>query len=242
LRALKRRDRVIPGSENYEVEKGLHRNGISRVGPRLHRTFKQADDAGRHASTQATMTCSRSYQTQDRVLAEPGNPQGLSAGLIAVNSEVGARKLILMRFFLYREMCGNHIIWGAQEHPCLASHGCNSRGRFAPGQDEIKRYTWIRVGSQRGSIAQATRTSIAGGTKEEVLEAMFGFKGQAQPDEAGHSKGPSRLQETQTQTATHGHFTGDSLRACAGILHRRRGADERTAIDSAAGKILRMAF
>ena len=45
---------------------------------------------------------------------EPGNPDGLRRGLVVANSEVGASTLMVLRF-LYREMCGNHIIWGAEE-------------------------------------------------------------------------------------------------------------------------------
>ena len=52
-----------------------------------------------------------------RTINEPGNPDGLQRGLIAENSEVGASALKLTRF-LYREMCGNHIIWGATGQEC----------------------------------------------------------------------------------------------------------------------------
>ena len=109
----------------------------------------------------------------DRVVREPGNPTGLKRGLIAGNSEVGGGSLWLMRF-LYREMCGNHIIWGAEDVISIrARHVGTVRERFAQWQVEIKRYLDESARPDEERIAQAMSKRIAG-TKEELLDALFG--------------------------------------------------------------------
>ena len=50
----------------------------------------------------------------DKRISEPGNPDGLARGFFVSNSEVGAASFVLTRF-LYRHVCGNHIVWGASQ-------------------------------------------------------------------------------------------------------------------------------
>lgn len=109
----------------------------------------------------------------DRVVKEAGNPTGLKRGLIAGNSEVGGGSLWLMKF-LYREMCGNHIIWGAEDViETRARHVGNIRDKFAAWQVEITRYLNESASADEAKIAHAQTHRIAA-DKDALLDTLFG--------------------------------------------------------------------
>lgn len=109
------------------------------------------------------------------VVRESGNPDGLQRGVIVENSEVGASALKLTRF-LYREMCGNHIIWGASKVMEISvRHVGSARERWGLYSAELKRYAEQSAGDDEAKIASA-KTVMIGGTKEQVLDRLFGMR------------------------------------------------------------------
>ena len=109
------------------------------------------------------------------IIREPGNPDGLQRGVIVQNSEVGASALKLTRF-LYREMCGNHIIWGAsQVMEIKVRHVGNARNKWYGYEAELRRYLNQSAANDEQSIASAKTVRI-GETKEQVLDKLFGMK------------------------------------------------------------------
>ena len=172
-------------------------------------------------------------RNQTRTINEPGNPDGLQRGLIAENSEVGGGSLKLTRF-LYREMCGNHIIWGAQNVVELsARHVGNVRDKMALWQAEIVRYMDESASDDEAKIASAKRRLIAD-TKDEVLNALFGVRSiglsrkvldagyeAAQPDVDGDPRTPWGMAQGLTRYSQAQPY-----------------ADKRTDIDRAAGRLL----
>jgi len=147
---------------NYEVAERLlemESQGWVPATPTFNKRDDGKDDTALYASDHDLFAF---ITRPDRVLAEPGNPQGLLRGLIAVNSEVGARKLILMRF-LYREMCGNHIIWGAQDVIEMSSrHMGDIKGRFASWEAEIKRYMDSSGAQEEAQMRKPSASSSRG--------------------------------------------------------------------------------
>ena len=108
-------------------------------------------------------------------ISEPGNPDGLQRGVIVSNSEVGAASLKLTRF-LYREMCGNHIIWGASKVLEISvRHVGDARERWKGYEAEIKRYAEQSASDDEAKIARA-KTVYIGATKEDVLDKLFGLR------------------------------------------------------------------
>lgn len=177
----------------------------------------------------------------DRVIAEPGNPTGLYRGLIAVNSEVGASKIRLLRF-LYREMCGNHIIWGAEQVlEMSARHVGNVRDQFSLWDAEVKRYLDSSASDEEFKIAQAKTKRIAG-TKEDVLDALFGLSRKL----GGISK--KALEAGYDIAETHAETDGDPKTywgMAQGLTRYSQTipfADQRTDIDTAAGRLINLAF
>lgn len=54
------------------------------------------------------------FLVNESVRLDDGTPDGLARGFFISNSEVGAAALKLKAFY-YRHVCGNHIVWGAEE-------------------------------------------------------------------------------------------------------------------------------
>lgn len=168
----------------------------------------------------------------DRVVREAGNPTGLKRGLIAGNSEVGGGSLWLMRF-LYREMCGNHIIWGAEDViEIRARHVGNIREQFAQWQVEITKYLNASPSSDEARIAASMTKRIAA-TKDDLLDTLFGKR----------SLRLSRKELVAGYDAVKPE-DGDPLTAwgmAQGLTRYSQTtpyADERMRIDRAAGKLL----
>lgn len=113
------------------------------------------------------------FVCSQNTIKESGNPDGLKRGVIVENSTVGASKLRLTRF-LYRGMCGNHIIWNASELTELAlTHRGNIRDRMQAWDVEIKRYLNTSATEDEARIEASKRKLIAA-TKDDVLDALFG--------------------------------------------------------------------
>lgn len=168
----------------------------------------------------------------DRVIKEPGNPTGLKRGLVVSNSEVGGGALWLMRF-LYREMCGNHIIWGAEDVISVrARHVGNVRDRFDAWNVEIKKYLDSSARPDEEKIERAMSRRIAG-TKDELLDALFGKR------QLGLSRKVLEAAYEAIQPED-----GDPLTPWAvaqGLTRHSQTtpyADERMRLDRAAGKVL----
>jgi len=170
-------------------------------------------------------------------ISEPDNPDSLQRGVIVENSEVGASSLKLTRF-LYREMCGNHIIWGAsQVFEFNLRHVGNIRQKFGMYAAEIKKYAEFSSTEEEAKISTAKRKMIAA-NKDELLDKLFGIKSlnlSRKTLEAGYDA-VRRDQDGDPRT---------SWGIVQGLTRHSQTlpfADKRTEIDSAAGKILQINF
>lgn len=171
------------------------------------------------------------------VIREPGNPDGLQRGVIVENSEVGASALKLTRF-LYREMCGNNIIWGASKMLEISvRHVGDARHRWQGYQAELRRYLDSSASGDEAKIVSA-KTCKIGDTKEQVLDRLFGIR----------SIGLSRKVLEAGYEATKPEQDGDPKTVWGMVQGLTRYSqlsgytDKRTEIDRAAGKLLAADF
>jgi hypothetical protein len=167
----------------------------------------------------------------ESVVKEPGNPDGLKRGVIVENSEVGASALKLTRF-LYRGRCSNHICWGVSKMMDISiRHVGAARGKFQIYEADLKRYAESSVHEDEARIVSAKTKQIAK-TKEEVLDLLFGKRVASRklleasydavvPDQDGDPNTVWGFVQGMTRESQKTPF-----------------ADERTAIDRAAGKLL----
>lgn len=173
----------------------------------------------------------------DLAIAEPGQDGGLYRGVIVENSEVGAGSLRLTRF-LYREMCGNHIIWGASNVMDLSlRHVGRIRDRMYRWQIALRQYANEGTTADHDRIAKAMHTTIAD-TKEGVLDKLFGIRSlglSRKTAEAGYDAViPSQDGSPNTVWGMAQGLTRHS--------QTLQYADKRTDLDRAAGKLLEFSF
>jgi hypothetical protein len=165
--------------------------------------------------------------------------ESLFRGIITVNSEVGASSLKILSF-MFREICGNHIIWGAEQiAEVRLVHRGDIRERWNEATAQVKRY--FDGAASLDEARFATTMVQIGGTKDEVLDRIFGLRkslpqGTSRklleagydavvPDEDGSPKTVWGLAQGLTRySQTIGY------------------ADERQMVDRVAGKVLDLVF
>lgn len=101
-----------------------------------------------------------------------GERDQLNRGIILWNSEVG-KCIFGMQTFLFRQVCGNHIIWGAQElREIKVRHTSGGPERFErEAMPEIKRYIDASTESTRAGILRAKGILLP--KREELITSKF---------------------------------------------------------------------
>lgn len=176
---------------------------------------------------------------QNRI--DDGTPGGLARGFFVSNSEVGAAAFKITRF-LYKFVCGNHIVWHAKDvKEIRIVHRGRNNGRYGWKMiAELRRYADESAAADEGRIEAARRFQI-GGTKDEVLDKLFGMKslGIARKTlEAAYDhvvKNPTRY--NASPRSAYGMVNG-----LTAISQEGEYTDQRVDLDRAAGKVLSMAF
>ena len=170
----------------------------------------------------------------DRIIKESGNPDGLKRGLIASNSEVGAGKLRMLRF-LYRAMCGNHIIWGAEDVVELSAiHvGTSIHEKFDKWNIEIAKYLDESANVEEAKILHLQTHRIAA-TKDDLLDALFGKRSQRLTRKVLEAGYDANIPDVDGDPLTPWGIVQGLTRYSQTTPY----ADDRMVIDTAAGKIL----
>lgn len=216
---------------NYEVAERLldmESKGWKPAMPDIRKSL--GDFPALYASDHDMFAFVRNNQAR---IAEPGNPEGLQRGVIVENSEVGASALKLTRF-LYREMCGNHIIWGASKVLELSvRHVGSARERWNEYSYQLKRYAESSASDEEATIA-SMKSKVIAQTKDEVLDTLFGKRALAisrKTLEAGYD---ATLPDVDGSPNTVWGMVQGLTRYSQTIPY----ADERTKVDRAAGRVL----
>lgn len=176
-------------------------------------------------------------RSTSKTVVEAGRAEPLYRGFIVENSEVGASALKLTRF-LYREMCGNHIIWGASKVVDLSlRHVGSVRAKWGLFAAQARKWSDESVSDEQ-AIIERSKSRLIAATKEEVLDAVFGKR----------AVGLSRKTLEAGYAAVKPAEDGDP-RSVWGLVQgltrhsQTLGfADQRTAVDRAAGKLIEVEF
>jgi hypothetical protein len=173
----------------------------------------------------------------DAVIKEAGAKEPLFRGVIVENSEVGASALKLTRF-LFRAICGNFIIWGAQDvMEVSVRHVGSARDRWHYYEGELRNYADASASADEAKIAAAKKL-ILGADKEKVLDRLFGMR----------TLGLSRKNLDAGWEATVPALDGPRNTAWGMVNGLTRHsqtlvyADERARVDRAAGKLMEVSF
>lgn len=180
------------------------------------------------------------FMVNESVRIEDGSEGGLSRGFFVSNSEVGAASLRLTKF-LYRSVCGNHIVWGAKDVSELRIiHRGNADGRFASEMTaELRRYANESAGDDEQRIVAAKRFKI-GATKEEVLDRLFGAR--ILPRKSLEAAYDYAVEEGEIHAAGSPKTAWGFAQGITRLSQDTTYADKRSEIDRAAGKVLEMSF
>lgn len=174
--------------------------------------------------------------SNDRVVMDPMG-KSLRRGVIVINSEVGAAALKFMGF-MFRDVCQNHIIWGAEQlaEVSIRHIGNSTNRRMMDAVVQVRRYLDGAASIDDAKFAETT-VHIAD-SKEKVLDRLFGIR----------SLGLSRKVLNASYDAVVPDEDGDPRSVwgmAQGITRHSQStpyADERTNLDRAAGKLLDFAF
>jgi hypothetical protein len=173
--------------------------------------------------------------TPERQVIDPVGKE-LYRGIIAVNSEVGDKSLKFMAFY-FRDVCGNFIIWGAEQLVEVSMrHVGNINRKMVEAIVSVRKYLDADTTLERARFAEWSR-QIAG-TKDELLDKLFGVR----------SLGLSRKALEASYDAVVVEQDGDPRTPwgiAQGITRHSQMlpyADERNTLDRAAGRLLEMAF
>lgn len=164
---------------------------------------------------------------------------GLSRGFFVWNSEVGAASFGICTF-LYAYVCGNHIVWDASDVKELRIRhvGRADQRVFGELAAHVREYANSSASDEEARIERA-RTVKLGHDKDTVLDAIFRLRVPALSQK--------RATEAYAIAEQHTDWYGDPRTVWGmanGITHAARTlpyADERTALDRAAGKVLAVA-
>jgi hypothetical protein len=170
-------------------------------------------------------------------IKEPGNPEGLFRGVMVENSEVGAAALKLTKF-LFRAICGNFIVWGAQNVVEISvRHVGNARQKWQRYDAEIRRYAESSALADEQKIADAQTVQI-GNSKEQVLDKLFRMRS------LGLSRKTMDAAYDGAQTAVDGdpRTVWGMVNALTRHSQEQPYADARVVIDRAAGKLMEVNF
>jgi hypothetical protein len=175
----------------------------------------------------------------DRRIAEPGNPDGLARGFFVSNSEVGAASFAITRF-LYRHVCGNHIVWGAKQVSELKIRhvGAADDRAFAEIKGQLIKYANDSASDDEARVRAAMNFTL-GATKDEVLDRLFAVKSLGVSRKTLDAAYDTCVEQDANLNPTSAWGMAQGLTR---LSQETPFADERIAADRAAGRVLSIAF
>lgn len=175
----------------------------------------------------------------DAVLDDPSGP--LFRGFFVRNSEVGKATFELTRF-LFQQVCGNHIVWGASEVESISIRhlGNNARTRaFDQLGVELKKYAEATVAEEESALKRA-RIIELGKTREELVDNLYQRK-DLQLTKKVINLAYDSATENETEQKASPRSAWGFVQGLTRISQASPYADERTKLDRAAGRILSFA-
>lgn len=169
---------------------------------------------------------------------------GLARGFFVINSEVGQSAFKVLTF-LYRYVCGNHIVWGAKnvQQVRIIHKGNPARNWDNTLRIELTKYANESASNDTFKIERAMRFDL-GATKEKVLDALFSKRslGITKKNlESAYSIAETR-HELEPSYESPPNTVWGMVNGLTRVSQQSTYGDERTKLDVAAGKIMEMAF
>lgn len=143
-----------------------------KVPPAMDRTFsgKTVSSSGLYAGDRDMFI----FMVNEDNRIDDGSPDGLARGFFFSNSEVGAKSAAIRRF-LYKFVCGNHIVWGAEQVEDFSVRHVGDAGTRIMDifQKELADYQHRSPKELEAAIKKA-KQHVLGKTESEVEDNLFG--------------------------------------------------------------------
>jgi hypothetical protein len=178
----------------------------------------------------------------ERRIFEKDPNGGLSRGFMLCNTEVGGVSWWLLTF-LYNYVCGNHIVWGAEEVKEFRFRHVgevNARAYQVLGGD-LAAYAESSYQKDEEMIKQA-RTKVLGPGKDEVVEAIYTMP--RRPQALTQTILTQAYETAEKHTDWYGapNTVWGMVQGLTQLGRDKKNGTERVAIDSAAGKLLKVSI
>jgi hypothetical protein len=169
----------------------------------------------------------------NRALDDPTDrtDTGLFRGFILRNSDVGAAALSL-DVFLFRAVCGNHIIWGFQHVAGFRRRhvGASIQDAWTTSLDGVRAVLDADTASDRAVVLRATRQEL-GSDRDAVLEAVVQRLDLSQ-------KQAAEAYTLAEQYEPNPHSVWGYAQGLTRLSQRTPWQDGRFALDRAAGRLI----
>lgn len=185
------------------------------------------------------------FQIDDQNRIDDGSPEGLMRGFFVWNSEVGGATFGAADF-LFKGVCGNHIIHGVQSMMEMKVRHVGTKA-----SDKAWRGLEVAVRKIADSSAEdiegkikAARGMSLGGTKDEVIDAVLGIATKRRIVDLTRRIIIAGVTRAEERTDRYGDPTTlwAVVNGLTEISQDYGYADRRTDLDRAAGKLLQAAF
>jgi hypothetical protein len=179
------------------------------------------------------------FRVDPETRIDDGTGEGLSRGFFVRNSEVGNSTFELVTF-LYRYVCGNHIVWGASNVKSVSiKHiGRTAKTRAFDKMTETVKMYMEQSAKDDTSFIKYAREQELGATYDDVLDLVFGQKKLLPKNKvkAAYDMANNYADIDGSPRSIWGFSQGVTR-----LSQESPYADERTMLDRAAGSILSMA-
>jgi hypothetical protein len=182
------------------------------------------------------------FRVNPDIRLDNGSKDGLGRGFFVRNSEVGDASFELVAFW-YAYICGNHIIWGAEQVvEKRIKHVGTARGRaFDAMRVDLDAMSQVDMKAEEAMLKRA-RTLVIGNDKDEIVDLVFRTK-----KIAGLTKKNAETAYDLAEQYAESDGDGDPTTAwgyaqgLTRLSQTSKYADERTSLDRAAGQVLSLA-
>lgn len=177
------------------------------------------------------------FLVQKDSVINDGSASGLMRGIIVWNSEVG-KSTFGMQSFYFRGVCGNHIIWDAEDVKELRMRhvGLTDNKAFRWLEVELRKYANGSAALMEAKIEQSRRFVLKSSKPEDVIDFVFDKKILSRAD------AKRAIDAVVVDVDGPAHTAWGLAQGITRISQAEKNADKRTEMDRAAGKVLQIAF
>jgi hypothetical protein len=180
------------------------------------------------------------FMVNDDRRIDDGTDGGLGRGFFVSNSEVGAGAFKLTTFY-YRYVCGNHIVWGAENVQELSMvHRGRNNQRFGYEMGKFLRAYGDESAAKDEARVVSAKRMLIGKDEKETIDALY--KQGVLPKKTLEAAYKEATREADSLRDVSPRSVWGMVQGITSMSQNTEFADRRNDLDRAAGKVMQMAF